>query len=168
MLDEDYAKFDLTSSHISFEHIKWAKLLVTIEQIAEDNKVLIRDLSDYDPSTAIPLLASLLTLPGYHSHCIRFEILVILAVVYCHGRKKACIQQAVRWFYLIGKSRCVIGEDPAEDVFVSLVRDGRGDYRLFNGVWEGQVFTLNASSMLLPLCLTKDHSDKSKRVFAHY
>lgn len=122
------------------EHARWANLSVTIKEITKENKSLINDLSRYDPTVAVPLLASLLTLPKYQSHCIRLEILVALAVLHCRGRKKANITQAVRWFSVIGKSKCVMGEDPAEDVFVSLVQDGNGDYRLLEGVWEAAGF----------------------------
>lgn len=113
---------------------------MTIRKIAEDNKKLITDLSAYDPSSAVPLLASLLTLPDYQSHCIRFESLVALAMVYCNGQKKAQIAQAKHWFSQIGKSHYVMAEDPAEDVFVSLVQDENGDYRLLGGIWEGAGF----------------------------
>lgn len=122
------------------ERMRWANLSVTIEEITKENKSLIRDLNRYDPTVAVPLLASLLTLPKYQSHCIRFEILVALAVAHCRGRKKVNIGQAVRWFFQIGKSQCVVGEDPAEDVFVSLVHDRNGDYRLLEGVWEAAGF----------------------------
>lgn len=122
------------------EGMRWASLSVSIQEIADDNKALIRDLSSYDPRTAIPLLASLLTIPEYQSQCIRLEILVALAVVFCKGRKKPNFGQAIRWFSLIGKSRCVAGEDPAEDVFVSLVHDCNGNYRLLEGVWEAAGF----------------------------
>jgi hypothetical protein len=122
------------------EHTRWANLYVTIEEITKENKSLIHDLSKYDPTVAVPLLASLLTLPKYQSNCIRLEILVALAVAHCRGRKKANIGQAVRWFLQIGKSKCVAGEDPAEDVFVSLVQDKNGDYRLLEGVWEAAGF----------------------------
>ena len=122
------------------EQMRWATLFVTIQEIADENKALVRDLSSYDPNGAIPLLASLLTLPEYQSHCIRLEILVALAVAFCKGRKKANIGKAVNWFSQIGGSRCVAGEDPAEDVFVSLAQDRNGNYRLLVGVWEAAGF----------------------------
>ena len=122
------------------ERMRWASLSVTIQEIADDNKALVRDLSTYDPGVTIPLLASLLTVPEYQSHCIRLETLVALAVIFCKGRKKPKIDNAVRWFFQIGKSRCVLGEDPAEDVFVTLVTDYNGNYRLVEGAWEAAGF----------------------------
>lgn len=133
----DWGKYE----ELMAESMAWANLEASIQRIADDNKALVRDLSGYDPSTAIPLLASLLTLPEYQSHCIRLETLTCLAVLHCKGRKKAQIGQAVRWFYQIGKSRCVLGEDAAEDVFVGLVVDpSGGDYRILEGVWEASGF----------------------------
>lgn len=122
------------------ERARWANLQVSIKEIVKDNKLLITDLSRYDSTFAIPLLASLLTLPKLQSNCIRLEILVVLAVLYCQGRKKLHIADAVRWFSQIGKSQCVLGEDQAEDVFVSLVQGRSGDYRLLEGVWEAAGF----------------------------
>ncbi len=122
------------------EQERWAKLYVSIDEIAKDNKLVIRDLSRFEPTVAIPLIASLLTLPNLQSHFIRLEILVALAVLYCRGRKKANIVDAARWFAQIGKSQCVSGEDLAEDVFVSLVQDRNGDYRLLEGAWEAAGF----------------------------
>jgi hypothetical protein len=132
----DWAEFE---SFIA-EQERWASLSVTIEEVANANKVLVRDLSGYDPSITIPLLAGLLTFPEYQTHCIRLETLVTLAVIYCKGRKKPKVENLVRWFFQIGKSQCVIGEDPAEDVFVSLVTDSNGIYRLIEGVWEAAGF----------------------------
>lgn len=122
------------------EQTRWATLSVTIQEIADDNETLIRDLSSYDPDITVPFLAGLLTLPKYQSHCIRLEILVTLAIVFCKGRKRPNVRQAIRWFFQIGKSRCVAGEDPAEDVFVSLVHDETGNSRLIEGVWEAAGF----------------------------
>ena len=121
-------------------HMRWAQLSVTLDEIAADNTELIRDLSKYDPTIAVPFLAGLLTLPVYQSHCIRLEILLALAVVHCRGRKTPSVRHAQRWFDQLGHSTCVLAEDPAEDVFVSLVHDRNGDYRLFEGAWESAAF----------------------------
>jgi hypothetical protein len=146
---------------------RWANLEVSIKEIGKDNKLLIRDLVRYDPAIAIPLLASLLTLPILQSHCIRLEILVALAVVYCRGRKKAHIGDLIRWFSEIGKSQCVAGEDPAEDVFVSLVQDRKGDYRLLEGVWEASGFyTQRVLDVVDQMPKTEQYSQIKKNVRA--
>ena len=122
------------------EQMRWAALFVSIREIAEENVFLVKDLSLFDQKSTIPLIGSLLTIPEYQSNCIRLEILTALAVVFCKGKKKAKISDLIRWFSQVGKSNCVIGEDPAEDVFVSLVHDSRGNYCLLEGVWEGAGF----------------------------
>ncbi|NUN12968.1 MAG: hypothetical protein HUU55_04965 [Myxococcales bacterium] len=122
------------------DRMRWATLSVSLKEIAQDNRLLVRDLSKYDRTTAIPMLAGLLTVPELQSHCLRLEILVALAVVHCRGRKRANVDDIVRWFSQIGKSQCVLGEDAAEDVFVALVQDSDGDYRLLEGVWEAAGF----------------------------
>ena len=140
-MSDETAKLDIEKIYkLVAETQKWATGDVTIQDIAEENKALIHELSDYTLSSAVSVLASLLTLPEHQSNCIRLEILVALAVVHCNGKKKAQLTQARQWFKRIGESHCVIGEDPAEDVFVSLVQDKQGDYRLLGGVWEGVGF----------------------------
>ncbi len=58
------------------ERMRWSRQHVDIQEIADDNRALVRDLATYDPRLTVPLLSSLLTLPEYQSHCIRLEILV--------------------------------------------------------------------------------------------
>lgn len=140
-MPEEFTKANWDRLNALFaERMRWASLSVTIEEITKENKSLVRDLARYDPTVTVPLLASLLMLPEYQSHCIRFEILVALAVAHCRGRKRANTDQAVRWFSQIGRSICVAGEDAAEDVFVSLVHDKTRDYRFIEGVWEAAGF----------------------------
>lgn len=140
-MTEEYKKsnFD-TFNAIFLERMRWASLSIPIEEIARKNKSLVRDLAKYNPAVTVSLLASLLTIPEYQSHCTRFEILVALAITHCRGRKRANTDQAIRWFFQIGKSICVAGEDAAEDVFVSLVNDKTRDYRIIEGVWESAGF----------------------------
>ena len=122
------------------EQQKWSCLAVTLDDVAKENKALVRDLSTYDPFIAVPLIASLLTVPKYQSNCLRLELLSVLAWRYCKGKKKAQIGQAVRWFHEIGKSKSAFGEDPAEDVFASLVIGTNADYRILEGLWESAGF----------------------------
>lgn len=122
------------------EQQKWSSLSVTLDDVAKENKVLVRDLSGYDPQIAVPLIASLTTIPEYQSNCLRLELLAMLAWRHCKGKKKAQIGQAVRWFHAIGKSRSAYGEDPAEDVFTSLVIGVDRDFRIIEGLWESAGF----------------------------
>jgi len=88
-LPDEFAEPDWEKLNAIFaEHTRWANLSVTIGEITKANKSLIHDLSRYDSTVAVPLLASLFTLPKLQSHCIRLEILVALAVVHCRGRKR--------------------------------------------------------------------------------
>lgn len=126
--------------HRMDESMRWATLMLTFKEISDDAKALVRNMREYSLSSTLPLLAGLLTLPEYQSNCIRLEILVELAVLHCRGKKKAKIGTAVRWYKQIGTCRCVFGEDPAEDVFVTLVHNDQGNYRLLEGVWENAGF----------------------------
>lgn len=122
------------------EQQRWSSLAVTIDDVAMENKALIKDLSGYDPKIAVPLIASLMTVPKYQSNCLRLELLATLAWRHCNGKKRANIGQAVRWFHSIGKSRSAYGEDPAEDVFSSLVIGKDADFRILEGLWESAGF----------------------------
>ncbi len=140
-MKEGQETIDLEKMQAFFaERARWASLSVTIEEIAHDNKALVKELSRYDSQIAIPLISSLLTIPEYQTNCIRLEVLLALVVTYCNGKKKPENKDIGRWFYKIGKSKSSIGEDPAEDVFVSLVQGENGDYRILEGVWEAAGF----------------------------
>ena len=147
------------------EQQRWATCDVTIQEIVDDNKALIRDLTGYDPSVTVPLLASLLTLPAYQSNCIRLEILVVLAIIHCRGRRKANVDDAVRWFSQIGQSQCVIGEDPAEDVFVSLVQGRDRDYRIIEGIWESAGFYTQCCIDVISTMPNEEFFDQIKKSF---
>lgn len=112
----------------------------TINAVANDNAALVRDLERFDGQTTVPVLASLLTLPEHQSQCHRLELLVTLALLHCNGTQTPTCQDLADWYQRIGQSSSASGEDSAEDVFVTLVDDEQGDYRLPEGIWEAAGF----------------------------
>ncbi len=62
--NEAFEKFH----EIFAEQQKWSSLSVTLDDVAKDNKALVRDLSGYNPQIAVPLIASLTTVPKYQSN----------------------------------------------------------------------------------------------------
>ncbi|XKE44902.1 hypothetical protein LG302_16215 [Halomonas organivorans] len=133
------AAFMMMQKWLSDQH-NWSSLSVTLEDIAKENKELVQDLTKYDPHTTLPLIASILTVPRYQPNCLRLELLATLAWKHCKGKKKANISQITEWFQTIGKSRSASGEDPAEDVFTSLIMGKHSDFRIIEGLWESAGF----------------------------
>lgn len=119
---------------------RWAKLEISLDEATEANRKLCADLSRFSRLQAVALLSALLTLPEYQSNCIRLELLIALAVMHCHGQKTPNLNDVGRWYLDIGKSPCVNSEDPAEDVFVSLIQTEDADYRMLEGIWESAGF----------------------------
>ncbi len=81
-------------------------------------------------------------MPELQANCLRIEALVHLAVAYCEGRLAPTKGFAIRSFEGLGDGYCGWMEDPAEDVFVSLVNTPQGNFRIFEGIREGTGFHL--------------------------
>lgn len=132
-----------------------------LDTVAEENAELVAELAEYQRDGTVALAASLLTLPQHQGQCGRFEQLVALALIHCKGTKVANVADAARWYEALGNSPSAFGEDPAEDVFVSVVGNDRGDHLVLEGKWEGAgfytqclvdvVFSMPSTAKYLPL-----------------
>ena len=140
MTEEFPSDFETKFEAMFAESMRWAALELTYEEVLEEAKAVVKDMKTYSLKSALPILSGLLTVPYHQSNCIRLELLVALAVLSCSGKKKANVGQAVRWYQKLGETRCVRGEDPAEDVFVTNVSDEEGNYMLLEGIWENAGF----------------------------
>ncbi|TAK37642.1 MAG: hypothetical protein EPO30_10420 [Lysobacteraceae bacterium] len=135
------APFDVEAFQATMaEHQRWAQLDVSLGEASEAVKDLCADLARFERGAAVSLVSALLTIPRYQSNCIRIELLVALAVLHCRGTEVPQISDLGRWFSEIGSSQCAAGEDPAEDVFVTLVLYREEQFLLLEGVWESAGF----------------------------
>jgi hypothetical protein len=114
----------------------------TIEIIAAGHPDAIADLRHLESVETAAMFGSLLAMPELQANCIRIEALVHLAVAYCEGKIAPTTYSVVQQFARLGKGYCGRMEDPAEDVFVSLVNTPQGNFRIFEGVFEGAGFHL--------------------------
>jgi len=114
----------------------------TIEEIANAHADTIAEIRNLDPMETAVTFSGLLTMPGLQSNCLRIETLIYLALAYCEGRAAPTTEFVLRSFERMGDGYCGMMEDPSEDVFVTLVNTPRGNFRIFEGIWEGAGFYL--------------------------
>ena len=99
-----------------------------------------------DLHKSIAAIGGLLTLPVLQANTLRLEAIAHLALVHrlglrlsphdaCNGRRSPTLQNASRWFKLIGAHMGHL-EDPAEDVFVTRVIFNGANYRIVEGLHE--------------------------------
>src|ERR1700687_392219 len=115
---------------------------LTVEQIAQEYQETVAALGGLEPLQTAAEFGRLLALPGFQANCLRLEVLVHLSVAYCHGKAVPTAQFIRNSFDGLGKGHCGRMEDPAEDMFVSLVNTPRGNLRIFEGIREGAGFHL--------------------------
>ena len=104
---------------------------------------LLKKLQVSDRTATISRLAALLIVPHLHANTLRIELLVHLACVHCRGGKIPTSKNINQWCneYIAG-SLVVRYEDPIEHVMVGNVMTDGGNFRVLNGIWEGNDFYL--------------------------
>lgn len=96
----------------------------------------------YDPVLLAASFAGLTTCRELQSNAYRLEALIHFSLQYAKGNKKPKKQVVEKAFKLLSKSSLSHQEDPAEDVFVSLVNFKGENFLIFEGIWEGNAFHL--------------------------
>src|SRR5262245_59432463 len=106
----------------------------TIEQVATAHPRVLTELRKKEPIRTAATFAGLLITPELQANCIRIETLIHLSVAYCDGRGIPMQGFTRRSFKSLGDGYCGMMEDPAEDVFVTLVNTSKGNFRIFEGI----------------------------------
>lgn len=100
-------------------------------------------LERFHPISSAGVAAGFLTNPQFHNATIRIEMLVHLLFVFGKGERVPKNEEIKDLFNnQLGQSSLKQMEDPVEDVFVSNVVNQKGNFRIFEGVWQSNDFYL--------------------------
>jgi len=109
-----------------------------IREVVPELKGLTCELASYDPIQVISAAASLSSLAENHTLIFRLDTLILLAAIYCAGKRTPSREVLGRWLNTeIPESQVKRMEDPAEDFAVGLVRTAEGNRLILNGYLSG-------------------------------
>lgn len=108
--------------------------------LAQQHKEALRQVGAYDPLRLATCFGALLTDPELQANCLRLEVLTHLCLALGNGKKKPTPKLISSLFSTIGRGPAGWMEDPAENLFVSNICTRRGNFRVFEGVWESAGF----------------------------
>ena len=124
---------------------------------------VVAALKPFRASEAFSAVAGLLTIPDLQANCFRLEVLAHLAAAFCRGRISPTPTQIKFLFDSLDEGRCGGFEDPAESVFVGLVNTPRGNFRIFEGLWQGTSFYLQLILDVLETAPAEEGFDLMRR-----
>lgn len=102
-----------------------------------------QQLKYFHPIKSANLVAGLLVDPRFHANTIRIEALVHYILANCGGTQRPSSKKVQAWLNDFPPiSGAAYMEDPLEDVFVTKVLTDRGDFRIYEGIWEANDFCL--------------------------
>jgi hypothetical protein len=110
--------------------------------LASDHQATTDALKGFDPLLTAATFGALLTVPDLMTNGTRLEVLAHLALEAGELDREPSGKLLADCFAAIGQGVCGGVEDPAEDLFVGLVRSPRGAFRVIEGVWESAAFFL--------------------------
>ena len=113
---------------------------VRLASVAAEHRELFREIESFDPLRLAACFGGLLTVPALQSNCVRLEVLTHLCFSLARGTRKPTEKIVTRLFRALGDGMTGRLEDPAEDIFVSLIVTARGNFRVLEGIWESAGF----------------------------
>ena len=120
-----------------------------LEQFAD--AILLKRLKRFEPIRAACTFANLLLQPALQANTYRAEVLAQLALACGKGGARIDASALRHAYNKMDQSIAGRLEDPPEDVFVGQVRCGAGNFRVLEGMWEGNTFYLQRILELLEM-----------------
>jgi hypothetical protein len=114
-----------------------------ISDVIEEKPNFKDQIKTFRPVKSAALISGLLTEPSCHANTYRIEMLVHICLGLASGHRKPKAFNIASWLNTeLGSTLAARFEDPIEDVFISNVITGKGNYRIFEGTWESSDFYL--------------------------
>jgi len=122
---------------MELEAMATAGAVLDIESLTATHERLCRRLRKLDRNATCGMVAGLMVDPSLQGGILRLEVLAHLAAAHCGGQEKPSAAR-IRDFLNNDLARGAVWrlEDPSEDVFVSNITTGAGDFRILEGTWE--------------------------------
>jgi len=111
-------------------------------KVLTTNNQLVALAQKVDGIYTAAVFAGLTTYPELQSNLYRLEALVHGFLVLSSGKNKPTINEIIEAFSSLRNTPVESAEDPAENVFVSLVYNNQGNFCTFEGLWESSAFFL--------------------------
>jgi len=145
----------------------FASTNVTVADIQAGHLTDINQLSKMDKLTATSTFAALLASPQLQANAYRLEALVHIAVATSSGRQHLTSEFVRKVFKRFGNGICGRLEDPAEDLFTTVVHSSDRNFLVFEGLREGNGFYLQRVLDVLEDIPDRGHFARMRRsVFA--
>lgn len=113
---------------------------VDLAAVSTEHEAALQELAQFKPVHLASMFGGLLSQSDLQANCIRLEALVHLSLAIGNGVKNPSSKIVASTFSELGRGMLGRLEDPAEDVFVSLVMTPHGNFRILEGVWESAGF----------------------------
>ncbi len=121
---------------------KFLKQSITLSEVPESVANLKRKLHALDLERAVATISGILTVPDLAANAYRLEKLLFHVLTDSRGNKHIDRSDLAWMFTQLGACGYALQEDPTEDLFITLAMYRRKNFRIFEGLWEGNGFYL--------------------------